>query len=131
MDRQRRWGGRFAIDAGYGAYRGPSAPTDWHAHHAVQVTIALAGQQSFLLQTRIDPNGPRRHWAVVPSDEPHMYEGTGEVVSLYLDPETVVGRTLDALARSGDADRLAARANAVREEIVEPDQALSWNADGL
>ena len=60
-----------------------------------------------------------------------MYEGTGEVVSLYLDPETVVGRTLDALARSGDADRLAARANAVREEIVEPDQALSWNADGL
>lgn len=131
MNRQRRWGGSFAIGEGYGAYLGPSAATDWHAHHAVQVTIALAGQHSFLLQTRLDPHVPRRHWAVVPADEPHMYEGAGDVVSLYLDPETDVGRTLEVLARSGDADRMAALVYAVRKAIAEPDQSLSWNADGL
>jgi AraC-like DNA-binding protein len=81
-------------------YLGGASDTSQHAHHAIQICVALRGQ----LRLRTDPRATwRRHdGVIVGSNQPHQLDGSGcEVVLLYLEPETAEGRHLTL----GDPDR--------------------------
>jgi AraC family transcriptional regulator len=64
--------------------------TDHHAHHVVQVTIALSG--------RIDFDCDGKHVGgvavAISPDARHAFEGTGLVAHLFVAPEGAVGRAL-------------------------------------
>jgi AraC-like DNA-binding protein len=73
-----------------GHQAGPVAP---HAHHAVQISLALTGR----VRLRSDPGG---EWAehagvLVRPHHRHAFDGNGEsVAQLFVEPETALGRTL-------------------------------------
>jgi AraC-like DNA-binding protein len=69
---------------------GPYPKTDFHAHHAVQVTLGLRGW--FSLETR-DGRVGGDVVAVAPDTE-HALAGEGLVAHLYVDPEGRQGREL-------------------------------------
>lgn len=64
--------------------------TDVHAHHAVQVTLSLRGQFSFVDNGRIVP-GPA---AAVAADTEHAFEAEGAVAHLFIDPDGRRGRAI-------------------------------------
>jgi AraC-like DNA-binding protein len=64
--------------------------TDFHSHHAVQVTLALRG--GFTLETR-DQQVAGGAAAVAPDTE-HAFEAEGIVAHLFVDPEGRLGRAL-------------------------------------
>ena len=64
--------------------------TDYHAHHAIQVTVSLGG--TFALETRsarISGAG-----AAVAADAEHVFEAEGPVALLFIEPESRAGRAL-------------------------------------
>ncbi|MYN08622.1 helix-turn-helix transcriptional regulator [Pseudoduganella aquatica] len=77
--------------------------TDFHAHHAIQITLALSpGPLHF--------RSPGEAWqaysaAVVPAHHPHAFEARGELVALlFVEPESCEGQAL----RERFRDRIAA-----------------------
>ena len=68
-----------------------SNATDFHSHHAIQVTLSLGGQ--FELRTR--KNALRGNAAVAP-DEGHVFEATGLSALLFVEPESEAGRAICA-----------------------------------
>jgi AraC family transcriptional regulator len=64
--------------------------TDFHSHHAVQVTLALRG--GFTLETR-DEQVAGGAVAVAPDIE-HAFEAEGIIAHLFVDPEGRLGRTI-------------------------------------
>ena len=87
------WSGRLFLWPGRAAYLGHAADTTVHAHHAVQLCVAIDG--SFRLR-----GGPRSRWrlrsaALIPADREHQLDGRGALLALiYLDPEVDIGRQL-------------------------------------
>lgn len=79
--------------------------TDHHAHHAIQVTLALAGD--FELRTADERlTGPA---VAVASDARHIFAASGLAAFLFIDPESVAGRALAAEAfRTGQLSALSA-----------------------
>ena len=64
--------------------------TDYHAHHAVQLTFALTGRVDF-----DSDDGPIGGVAIaVAPDARHSFEGTGLVVHLFVEPEGELGRAI-------------------------------------
>ncbi|MEU8897502.1 helix-turn-helix domain-containing protein [Nocardia sp. NPDC048505] len=77
------------------AFGGSIAPSDLHAHHAVQVLTASTPL------TVMDASGTRHRGTqvIVPADAPHRIDaGADHGAALYLDPETVAGATADRRA---------------------------------
>jgi AraC family transcriptional regulator len=70
---------------------GPFPKTDFHSHHAVQVTLSLHGW--FGLETHERQFRGDAAAAVAP-DTPHALEGEGLVAHLFVDPEGRPGREL-------------------------------------
>jgi AraC-like DNA-binding protein len=70
----------------------PDGPqrTDFHAHHAIQVTLALQGGFELQAQDRAWP-GPV---AVVAPDVRHAFEPKGLIGLLFVEPESPAGLTL-------------------------------------
>lgn len=67
-------------------------PTDIHAHHAVQVCVALEG--AFRLCT---PTEPWKTYAgvAIPSHQPHAFDGGGALVAhIFVEPESAEGTVL-------------------------------------
>lgn len=64
-----------------------------HAHHAIQISLALAGSLRF----RSDPGG---EWAeylgvLIGPHHRHQFDGCGQsVAQIFVEPETVIGRAL-------------------------------------
>lgn len=85
--RIEHWSGGLWFSGGRALYVGPAFNTDVHAHHAVQVCLALGGRMRLR-------SGPGAKWAsrtaaVIPSDVPHQLDGCGSTLALlYLDPES-------------------------------------------
>lgn len=110
------WRGRMRIGEGYAVFLGSTGDNDVHAHHAVQLVVALGSE--FALWTQ-------RHGhstsvvAVIGTDEPHLLvPSENSVALLYLEGESVAGRALNALAAEsspGDLDS----ANEQLVEIIE------------
>lgn len=64
--------------------------TDWHAHHAIQVTLSLGGW--FQLDTA---EGHMRGDAIaVAADASHCFQAEGLVALLFVEPESRAGRSL-------------------------------------
>src|SRR5690349_19073167 len=76
--------------------------TDFHAHHAVQVTLALEGQ--FRLDTK-DAH-VRGNAVAVAADAQHAFEPDGLMALLFIEPESRVGRAV--ARRFFDGTELAA-----------------------
>lgn len=79
------------------------ARTDFHAHHAIQVTLALDGAFDLHLADRT-LGGPAM---VVGADVRHAFQPTGTIALLFVEPESAAGRTLNStVLRGKDVARL-------------------------
>jgi AraC-like DNA-binding protein len=69
--------------------------TQWHAHHAHQITVAPEG--SFRFRTAEDAGWERFDGSLVPSHCPHQFEVDGiDMAHLFIEPESRAGRGLAA-----------------------------------
>lgn len=75
-----------------------SNTTDFHAHHAIQITIALGGR--FALRTRT--NTVSCDAAVAP-DQEHLLEAVGLMAVLFVEPESQAGRAICKTLLDGEA----------------------------
>ncbi len=76
-----------------------------HAHHAIQISMALTGR----LRLRSDDGGEWCEYtaALVRSHHGHQFDGRGEMVAqIFVEPETVQGRTLLKRHEALNIDRL-------------------------
>jgi len=90
---QRAWRGRLYLSGARGLYVGPAFVTSVHAHHAVQVCIALDG--TLRLRRSSTDRWQCCRGAVIAPDQPHQLDGRGAVLALlYLDPESAAARRL-------------------------------------
>lgn len=111
------------------------AGTDFHTHHAVQITFSLEGQ----FEIRTEHQSATGPIAAVAADLRHNFAATGAVAFLFIEPESAAGRTAAArlFADSGltgiDARPFAPALEALRkcfeadgraEDLVEIGQAL-------
>lgn len=64
--------------------------TDFHSHHAVQLTLSLRGEFTLECRDRQVTGGA----AAVAPDTEHAFEGEGVVAHLFVDPEGRPGRAL-------------------------------------
>jgi len=93
------WAGRLFVWPGRALYLGDAADTTLHAHHAIQLCIAIAG--SFRLRSSARGRWVQHREAVVPADSEHQLDGRGALLALvYLEPEAEPGRQLMALPRT-------------------------------
>ena len=109
LGRVHLWqGGSLWIGRGQGR-------TDWHGHHAHQITLPLHGT----CRLRRDADGDWTDFtaAFVPSERPHQFEmeDLAEVAQLFVEPETAEGR---ALARRFPGDDIATLAEADRAAVL-------------
>ncbi len=66
--------------------------SDWHAHHAHQVAISLAGR--CLFRSREEDGWSSFAGAIIPSQRQHQFEYEGVIAHLFVEPETPQGRAL-------------------------------------
>jgi AraC-like DNA-binding protein len=77
-----------------------------HAHHAIQITLAITG--SFLMRGEHDAEGNSRRGTIVMPHRHHQFDGCGHAVAvLFVEPETLQGRALLAQYRGNDVSDLA------------------------
>jgi AraC family transcriptional regulator len=87
-------GGSLWIGRGHGR-------SEWHAHHALQIALALSGVCRF----RSDKSAEWSDYkgALVRSDRHHEFEIDGATVAhVFVEPETVEGRALNERFAKGD-----------------------------
>jgi len=84
--------GRLVLGPGLGMYIGPLLDNDIHAHHAVQVSVAL--ETTLRLQTGASAPWRKCSAALTAPDRPHRMESRGVLAQVYVDPESTVGRRL-------------------------------------
>lgn len=90
-----RWPGRFFVGLGRALYIGPAFDTTLHAHHAIQVCVAL--DRPFRLRCPPRVSWTRYGGVVIGTDHPHELATGGHAVALfYIEPEGEDGRTLGA-----------------------------------
>jgi len=80
---------------------------DFHSHHALQISLALAGTLTLATHDRVH-HGPA---LAVASDAPHRLGGHGLIVLVFVEPESPIGRALSLSFASEpivalDAERL-------------------------
>jgi AraC family transcriptional regulator len=94
--------GRVIFWAGGSLWIGQSlAPSELHAHHAIQVCVGLTGSPQF--RTDVDSAWTSYRAALIPPDLTHTYQAPGKMVAhLFCEPESALGRSL--LARFGDRE---------------------------
>jgi AraC-like DNA-binding protein len=86
--------GRVIFWSGGSLWIGQSlAPSELHAHHAIQLCIALSGTAQFRTETSAPWTLHRA--ALIPPDLPHAYQAPGQMVAhLFCEPESTLGRAL-------------------------------------
>jgi AraC-like DNA-binding protein len=88
---------------------------DFHAHHAVQITLALPGSK---VRFR-EPGGEWQAYeaALVPANLPHAMDAAGQEVALvFAEPESLDGRAIHLRYRGVGVSRLALEALAAEAE---------------
>lgn len=85
------WKGQVFLAVGRALYLGPAGDTTPHAHHAVQMSIAL--------ETPLRLRHHGEEWreydgVIVPADVPHQLDGgRGDLALFYIEPESTEGRS--------------------------------------
>lgn len=82
---------------------GESRSTDFHAHHAIQITLGLGG--CFRLVGHDGSSATRD--AVVAADGLHRFEAEGRIGLLFVEPESRLGRAVAARHIAGDLTELS------------------------
>src|ERR671913_1072797 len=78
------------------------ATTGLHAHHAIQITMALEGE--FRLRGPATPDfGEGLTAAIVAANRPHAFAAEGTVALIFVEPESVEGRALQEMHCRGAA----------------------------
>ncbi|MCY1057679.1 AraC family transcriptional regulator [Nannocystis sp. SCPEA4] len=94
---QTHWTGRILLSAGVILYVGPGASADLHAHQAVQLAWAQRGELRVTLRGRV----LRRRATLIPANEPHAFDASGDVLALLLlEAHGIRGGAIDAHARA-------------------------------
>ena len=109
VDRPRIAGfGHFIFWEGGSLYIGSSvSPSEFHSHHALQVSLGLTGTVQF--KTEADTDWVDYEGAVIPSDLPHTFQAPGRALAhLFCEPESVVGRKIMRRISSPEIARLDA-----------------------
>ena len=90
--------------------------TDFHAHHAIQITLALDGEFKLHMPDGSTTESP----VVVAADASHAFEPRGMIALLFVDPESSAGRALTGtlLADRPFAPVSPAQAAALRRPIL-------------
>jgi AraC-like DNA-binding protein len=95
------WNGTLFLGEYMVVYLGPAGPASWHAHHAVQITLAWDAPVTVEMEGRGELRG---HSALVPSSVRHRLETRSERVAVvFVDQVSAAGRALDERARAGVA----------------------------
>lgn len=104
---------------GRAIYVGPLLGNQAHAHHALQISIALG--EALSIQA-----APDRRWrsfraVATASDQSHRLRGRGPIAQIYLDPESAAGLAVrqsigDAPLRPIDIDDVEMLADALRSD---------------
>ena len=114
---EKRWDGTVILTATRAIYLGTVRDTAVHAHHAVQVCIAL--REPFLLR-----GAERSRWgeyrsAVIGSDQLHQLDGRGEpLLIVYLEPETLEHDVPAILTEDGIQAPEALPYGSLRDELA-------------
>jgi AraC-like DNA-binding protein len=86
-------GGRICFWQGGSLWLGRGqGRSDWHAHHAHQIAIPLAGGCRF--RSKADDEWTSFAGAIVASHGKHQFEFEGTIAHLFVEPETPQGRAL-------------------------------------
>ena len=95
--------GRILIWQGGSIWIGETrATTGLHAHHAIQITLALEGE--FRLRGPATPDfGEGLTAAIVAANRPHAFAAEGTVALIFVEPESVEGRALQEMHCRGAA----------------------------
>ncbi len=89
--RGHQWEGRVHLSIGRAIYVGPVWDTSRHAHHALQLCVALNGD--FRLWADDDRRSRTSTGVLVASNFMHQLDGGGsDLLLLYMEPETLVAR---------------------------------------
>jgi AraC family transcriptional regulator len=91
------WEGASLWILGTRAGEGHFPRTDFHSHHAVQVTLALRGGFTLDSRDRVIGGGA----AAVAPDTAHAFAAEGVVAHLFIDPEGRPGRALQRALFTG------------------------------
>lgn len=80
--------------------------TDFHSHHAIQITLALSmGEVRFRCP---DEDWKAYPGAVIPADHPHAFDAHGELVAMvFVEPESLEGQAMRARFFKGIASLAA------------------------
>ena len=79
----------------------------FHAHHAIQITVALAGSLQLSTEART-LSGPA---LAVAADRKHRFDASGLLAFVFLEPESLLGRVVqEKIFREGDLAQLDADA---------------------
>jgi AraC family transcriptional regulator len=103
---------------------GEHAGTDYHAHHAIQITIALAGD--FELRTEAEClTGPA---VAVAPDTSHVFRAEGRVAFLFVEPESAAGQAL-LVGAFRDEALVSLSERAIAAELAALSSAFETGAD--
>jgi AraC family transcriptional regulator len=118
--------GHVVIWPGRALYIGELLEHQAHAHHAVQVSVALDG--ALYLQASPESRWVRHRAAVTAPDRAHRLRCSGRIAQIYLDPESTTGVALRQQAGASgvtslqdvDVDALAAALRSTSEDPSGP-----------
>ncbi|HYD26334.1 AraC family transcriptional regulator [Brevundimonas sp.] len=94
-------GSLWLVDAA--RFEGETRTTDFHAHHAIQVTLSLGG--CFRLVAEDDTSSTSD--TVVAADALHRFEAEGRFALVFVEPESRLGRAVAARHIAGTLTELA------------------------
>jgi len=85
------WAGTFVLGRGYAAYFGQAGPNASHQHAAIQLVLSHESDVSVY-----DQHGDyvRAKRILIRPLTPHTLQGTSNLVSIYIEPQTEFGKTL-------------------------------------
>ena len=94
-------GSLWLVDAAH--FDGETRSTDFHAHHAIQITLSLGGRFRLVADDGTDATTD----TVVAADGLHRFEAEGRFALLFVEPESRLGRAVAARHVLGTLTELA------------------------
>lgn len=94
-------GSLWLVDAA--RFEGETRTTDFHAHHAIQVTLGLGGCFRLIAENETCSTSD----TVVAADALHRFEAEGRFALLFVEPESRLGRAVAARHIAGTLTALA------------------------
>jgi AraC family transcriptional regulator len=93
--------------------------TDWHDHHAIQITLALKGDCAF--RDRVDGDWKTLSGSMVRAHRAHQFESRGATVAhIFVEPESAQGRALQLRPGDDAVTSLSIQEHAAMAQMLGP-----------